>query len=410
MVDKNKNGKIFRRGFGLKEAVSDTLTATYSSEIVEKLRRNDHQLQVGRITVHMAREFGFCYGVDRAIEYAYQAREQFPDKRIFLTGELIHNPHVNEKMLQMGIEFLSGTYADSADPKLSPEDVIILPAFGVSIAELERFKSKGCILVDTTCGSVLNVWKRVQQYARDGFTSIIHGKWNHEETRATSSQTQKFAESHYIVVLDMKEAEMVCDYVAGRGEKAAFLHYFRNAISPGFDPDKHLVKLGCANQTTMLSGESLAIAGRIRQTIVQRYGEDQAESYFRTFDTICSATQDRQDAVEAILREVPIEVMLVIGGYNSSNTTHLVEISGQKTHAYHIDDAACLLSLDKIRHKPVAAKVPLISDGWLPPGNVIVGITAGASTPNNKIGEVVARLAALQNMSLDSVRINADVD
>ncbi len=401
MKNDNKTTRLYRRGFGLKDTVAGPLDAAYSSTIIDRLRQNDNQIQIGRLTVHITREFGFCYGVDRAIEYAYQTRQQFPDKRIFLTGELIHNPHVNKKMLDMGIRFLSGKYAASPKPDLRPEDVVILPAFGVAIEELERFKKSGCILVDTTCGSVLNVWKRVQNYAKDGFTSIIHGKWKHEETRATSSQTQQFTDSHYIIVLDMRETEMVCEYIAGKGDRNAFLQYFHNAVSPGFDPDKHLGRLGCANQTTMLSGESLAIARRIRQTMLLRFGETQVQSRFRTFDTICSATQDRQDAVEAILRNLSIDVMLVIGGYNSSNTTHLVEISAQKTRAFHIDDATCLLSLEKIRHQPLTGGALEVSENWLKTRETTIGLTAGASTPNNKIGEVIARLAELQHLSPD---------
>ncbi|KAA3656284.1 MAG: 4-hydroxy-3-methylbut-2-enyl diphosphate reductase [Calditrichaeota bacterium] len=400
----NKSTQLFRRGFGLKNEVVGTLEQEYSSKLVEFLKQHDNTMELGRFTIHIAEEFGFCYGVDRAIEYAYQTRKQFPDKRIFLTGELIHNPHVNRKMVEMGIKFLSGSYAekDTLD-SLTAEDVVVLPAFGVAVDELKRFKEIGCILVDTTCGSVLNVWKRVQNYARDGFTSIIHGKWNHEETRATSSQTQNYPESHFIVVLDMQEAEMVCDYIAGNGDKAQLLDHFKNAISPNFDPDVHLERLGCANQTTMLSGESLAIAERIGRAMREKYGEENLATHFRSFDTICSATQDRQDAIEKMLNEYPIDVMIVIGGYNSSNTTHLVEISEQKTSAYHIDDASCLFSVEELQHKPVTSREVVTKKNWLPDGEVVIGITAGASTPNVKIGEIVARLAQLQNLSIDEL-------
>ncbi|KAA3610635.1 MAG: 4-hydroxy-3-methylbut-2-enyl diphosphate reductase [Calditrichaeota bacterium] len=399
-----KTGQLFRRGFGLKDKVAGTLDQAYSSKIVDHIRENNNEIHLGRFTIYLAREFGFCYGVDRAIEYAYQTRKQFPDKRIFLTGELIHNPHVNEKMLAMDIKFLTGGYADELEAaSLTSDDVVVLPAFGVSVDELARLRKIGCILVDTTCGSVLNVWKRVHNYAKDGFTSIIHGKWNHEETRATSSQTQNYENSHYIVVLDMQEAEMVCDYITNGGDKDLFLRYFKNAVSPGFDPDIHLDQLGCANQTTMLSGESLRIAGRVKQTLLQKFGENQIDYQFRTFDTICSATQDRQDAVAAILEEFPIDVMIVIGGYNSSNTTHLVEISEHSTRAFHVDDANCLLSQREIRHQPVNAHEMQISNNWLPSGEVVIGLTAGASTPNNKIGEIVARLAQLQNIKIEEI-------
>lgn len=396
--------QLFRRGLGLKKEVAGQLEADYASAIIDHFRSNDFQMQVGRFSLHLAREFGFCYGVDRAVEYAYQTRKKFPERRIFLTGEIIHNPHVNNKMLQMGIEFLTGQYANgNSYDSLAPEDVVILPAFGVSVDELDFLTQKGCILVDTTCGSVLNVWKRVEQYARDGYTSIVHGKWYHEETRATSSQTAKYPDAHYIVVFDMAEAEMVCDYIAGRGDRDHFMAHFKNAVSPGFDPDQHLVKVGLANQTTMLSSESLAIARRIGREMAQKYGEAELASHFRTFDTICSATQDRQDAILELLNKERFDLFLVIGGYNSSNTGHLAELAGEYTSAYHIDDAGCLISPELIRHQPVGQKHESEARDWLPPTPAKIGLTAGASTPNNKIGEVVQRLAQLQQLDIAAV-------
>jgi 4-hydroxy-3-methylbut-2-enyl diphosphate reductase len=241
------------------------LERDYHSHVVDYLRRHDFRLRIVNMQIHLAQEFGVCYGVDRAVEYAYQAREKFPDHRIFLTGEIIHNPHVNRRMIEMGIGFLSGDYSNGVDiDNLTPEDVVILPAFGVSVAEFHQLSSCGCILVDTTCGSVLNVWKRVEQYARDGFTSVIHGKYFHEETKATSSQATKYPGGHYLVVRNMEEAEQVCEFIVGERDREKLLAHFAIAISPGFDPDLHLQKIGVANQTTMLSSESLAIAERLR--------------------------------------------------------------------------------------------------------------------------------------------------
>ena len=395
-------GKLFRRGLGLKKEVAGTLDREYSSHIIDFFRQNDYKVKVGRFVIHLAKEFGFCYGVDRAIDYAYQTREHFPDKRIFLTGELIHNPHVNRKMQEMGIEFLTGTYArENAMDQLNPQDVVILPAFGVSIQHMEHFRTVGCTLVDTTCGSVLSVWKRVHSYAKDGFTSLIHGKWNHEETIATSSQALKFPNAHYLVVLDMAEAEKVCDYIRGDMDRESFMKKFANAMSPGFDPDEHLLHIGCANQTTMLSGESLAIANRVKDEMSKKYGEENLADHFRSFDTICSATQDRQNAINELLNQHTMDVMIIIGGYNSSNTTHLVEISGEQTSAFHIDDASCLESLQQIRHQPVHQKDEIHTQNWLPNGDLVIGITAGASTPNNKIGEAVMRVLQIRGIRLD---------
>ncbi len=396
--------QYFQRGLGLKKEVQGVLQRDYHSNLVEYLRTSGFKLIAGNLTVHLAREFGFCYGVDRAVDYAYQTREKFPDRRIFLTGEIIHNPHVNRRLLDMGIRFLSGPYAEpGAYDDLRPEDVVILPAFGVSIRDFESLSNKGCVLVDTTCGSVLNVWKRVEQYARDGFTSIIHGKYYHEETIATSSQALKYPEGRYLVVRDLDEAEIVIDYMLHGRDKRAFMERFRRAVSPGFDPDAHLERVGLANQTTMLSTESLAIAERFRQAMVTKYGGEHLDEHFRTFDTICSATQDRQDAVLELVRNHHLDLMIVIGGYNSSNTNHLVEIASEHTIAYHIDDASCLLSGQEIRHKPVGAQEEVITPGWLPAGAIEVGITAGASTPNNKIGETIERLLFCRDIDLTEV-------
>jgi len=393
--------QFFKKGLGLGEQIKSQLTRDYHSGLVEFIRANGHMIRVGDLHFHLAKEFGFCYGVDRAVDYAYQTREKFPDRKIFLTGEIIHNPHVNRRMLQMDIRFLFGQYAEvEGYEQLTSEDVVILPAFGVPHNDLKRLAALGCILVDTTCGSVLNVWKRVEQYARDGFTSVIHGKYSHEETKATSSQATKYPNGHYLIVQDMEQADKVCDFIWGRWPRAAFMKFFANSISPGFDPDEHLKKIGVANQTTMLSGESLAIAGRLRRCIAERFGEENADAHFRTFDTICSATQERQDAVIELVRQ-KLDVMLIIGGYNSSNTTHLAEISGEHARTFHIDDAACILSLEAIRHQPVSHREEVIAHEWLPSGEVRIGLTAGASTPNNKIGETIERIVRLRGESLE---------
>ena len=380
----------------MKDAVAGELAAAYDSALVDRVRGNDFKYTSGRLIVHLAREFGFCYGVDRAVDYAYQARRRFPGRNVFLTGEIIHNPHVNDRLRSEGIRFLSdaGEHAD----QLGPDDVVILPAFGVTVSEMARLSTQGCTLVDTTCGSVLNVWKNVVRYARDGFTSIIHGKMRHEETRATASQALKYPHGRYMVVLDRDEAAIVCDYIRHGGDREAFLTRFAEAMSPGFDPDVDLHRVGCANQTTMLMSESLEIGEMFRAAMRERYGEEELASRFRAFDTICSATQERQDAVIALLEQERLDLMLVVGGYNSSNTCNLARICAAKVSTYHIADPNCMLSAAEIRHRPVGAPstttgIEAIARGWLPvSGPLIVGLTAGASTPNNIVGEVIRKL------------------
>src|ERR687893_1344152 len=260
----------FRKGFGLKSQIAGRLTADYHSSIVEALRSNDYRLSVGGLTFRLAREFGFCYGVDRAVEYAYEARTKFPGRRLFLVGEIIHNPHVNQKLCDMGITLLGHREDGDFDfSTVTPDDVVIMPAFGVTMRDFERLRSIGCVLVDTTCGSVLNVWKRVESYARDGFTAVIHGKHYHEETKATASQVMKYPEGRHLVVLNMAEARLVCDFIEGRGSAAELASIFRHAVSPGFDFERDLARVGIANQTTMLSGESLAIAEEVRKSMVR---------------------------------------------------------------------------------------------------------------------------------------------
>jgi 4-hydroxy-3-methylbut-2-en-1-yl diphosphate reductase len=383
---------IFRKGLDMKEAVAGELAAAYHSSLVDEVRGGNYRHDQGRLTIHLAREFGFCYGVDRAVDYAYQAVARFPGRNVFLTGEIIHNPHVNDRLRANGIRFLS----DPAERgrELGPDDVVILPAFGITVQEMADFSERGCTLVDTTCGSVLNVWKNVVRYAKEGFTAIIHGKVKHEETRATASQALKHPKGRYIVVLDREEAAIVCEYIRNGGDREAFLARFDGAVSPGFNPDTDLTYVGCANQTTMLMSESLEIGEMVGAAMRDRFGDD-LPAHFRAFDTICSATQERQDAVEALLDTETVDLMIVVGGYNSSNTVNLARICASRVRTYHIADPACLLSAGQIRHRPVGAPSTVKADevtteGWLPAtGRVVIGLTAGASTPNNIVGQVI---------------------
>jgi len=385
---------IFRKGLDRKREVAHILAESYHSDLVAQVREDGFRYTAGRLTIHLAREFGFCYGVDRAVDYAYQARSRFPDRTVYLTGEIIHNPHVNDRLRAQGVRFLSdeGTSIDA----LTPDDVVILPAFGITIEALETYVTKGCTLVDTTCGSVLNVWKNVRRYADDGLTSVIHGKYWHEETRATASQASRGADAHYLVVLNREQALLVCDYIRNGGNREEFLRTFEHAVSPGFEPDVHLQRIGCANQTTMLSSESLEIGELFRAAMRDRYGDEDL-GRFRAFDTICSATQDRQDAVIALLAEQPLDLMLVLGGYNSSNTFNLARICASRLPTYHVADPTSLLSRDSILHKPINGRDEETADAWLPDGPVTIGLTSGASTPDNLVGAVIRRLDELAN-------------
>jgi 4-hydroxy-3-methylbut-2-en-1-yl diphosphate reductase len=394
----------FQKGFNLKAAVRPVLALSYHSRLVDRLKELDYRARAGDVVLKLAREFGFCYGVERAVEYAYETREKFPDRRIFLSGEIIHNPEVNGRISGLGIRILP----EEKEParryaEIAAADVVILPAFGVPVGEMEFLRGRGCVLVDTTCGSVLNVWKNVHQYARDGFTAVIHGKHYHEETKATASQALTHEGGHYLCVRDLEETEVVCGFIRGTVTAAALEARFRPAVSPGFDPARDLARIGLANQTTMLMSESLEIQEKLRQAMRDRYGETTLRERFRAFDTICSATQDRQDAVQRLLAEGSLDVMVVIGGYNSSNTQALARICAARTTTYHISGADQLVGTS-IRHRPVVPhEAETVTPDWLPSGALTVGLTAGASTPNNVVGEVVERILALRARTVEEL-------
>jgi 4-hydroxy-3-methylbut-2-enyl diphosphate reductase len=402
------SGTYFQKGFNLKAAVKPLLEVSYHSRVVARLKELGYTARAGEVTLRLAREFGFCYGVDRAVEYAYETREKFPDRRIFLSGEIIHNPEVNGRIQALGIQILP----DHRTPEeryaaVDARDVVILPAFGVPVTELQHLRAKGCVLVDTTCGSVLNVWKNVHRYAREGFTAVIHGKHYHEETKATASQALTHAGGRYLCVRDRSEAEALCAFVRGDLPAGAVLERFREAASPGFDPERDLEKIGLANQTTMLMSESLEIQEMLRRAMAERWGEDSLAARFRAFDTICSATQDRQDAVLRMLDEGGLDVMVVIGGYNSSNTQALARICAARLPTFHISEAD-RIDGQAIRHRPVGPDPrETVTVDWLPSGPVTVGITAGASTPNNVVGQFLERLLALRGLTTDALAADA---
>jgi 4-hydroxy-3-methylbut-2-enyl diphosphate reductase len=399
--------KVNLRRPDVMEAVQAQVLSHYRSGLVNRIREKGHVLSAnGLLTIKLAREFGFCYGVERAIDLAYAARRVFPPpKAIYLLGEIIHNPEVNDQIRNMGIRIISHKPTEEELARLQAGDVVIIPAFGTEVETKQILIAKGCELVDTTCGDVMSVWKRVRQYSRESVTSIIHGKAKHEETKATTSQATAHGPGHYLVVYNLEQTDYVCDYIIRGGAKSAFLETFRGAYSNGFDPDLHLTAVGVANQTTMLRGETEEVQRRIKQAMIARYGQAELDRHFRFFDTICGATQDRQDALEKLLRE-PMDLLLVIGGYNSSNTSHLAEMGEARRPTYFVKNAAMMISDKLIRHYSLHQQKEVETVGWLPPGKITVGITAGASCPNNLIEDAIKRLFELRGISVQELLAN----
>src|SRR6476660_2708380 len=387
-------------------AVQEQVESHYRSDIVDKVRGSGGIVSIGDLTVRLAKQFGFCYGVERAIDLAYAARKVFKDRRLFIVGEIIHNPEVNEQISSLGIKNLMGKNKQADISDLGPEDVVIVPAFGTELAIQQQIKDRGCQIVDTTCGDVMSVWKRVRKYASESATSIIHGKAEHEETKATSSRALGDGKGHYLVVLTLADTDYVCDYIRHGGDKQAFLEKFKGAYSPGFDPDIHLRTVGVANQTTMLRGETEEVQRRIQRAIVERDGLELAAKNFRFFDTICGATQERQDALRELLN-VKMDLLLVVGGYNSSNTSHLAEMGEEKLPTYFVLNASRLLSENEILHYNQHEKCEVVAHNWLPKSPVVVGITAGASCPNNLIEETLIRLFQLRGIGVEDLKAAA---
>ena len=378
-------------------AVQAQVESHYRSEVVEKLRAEGGTLSKGEVTVKLAKQFGFCYGVERAIDLAYAAAKVFTDRRLFILGEIIHNPEVNEQIRALGIRNLIGQQAEAHVDELTAKDVVIVPAFGTDVTTLARIKEIGSDIVDTTCGDVMSVWKRVRQNAQDDMTSIIHGKAAHEETKATASRAMSNGKGHYLVVLTLEDTDYVCDYIRHGGNKEAFLEKFRGAYSDGFDPDIHLRRVGVANQTTMMRGETEEVQRRIMAAVQDRDGNKASQNY-RFFDTICGATQERQDALRVMLDE-PMDLLIVVGGYNSSNTSHLAEMGEQKLPTYFIRNASRLESRERITHYDLHEKQEITTANWLPARRpVTIGITAGASCPNNLIEDAILRLFELHGI------------
>ncbi len=382
--------EYYRKGFGLRKEIRGAVTEDYASDLVDLARENENRIEVGDLTILLAKEFGFCYGVDRAVDLAYETHARFPDRRIFLSGQIIHNPRVDHRLREMGIEVLEGEGLSRFGP-VEHGDIVLIPAFGCSTSEFEELKKREIVVVDTTCGSVLRVWLSIERFAKRGFTSLVHGKYRHEEARATCSRAVTEDGGRYVVVADLDEARILCDTIEGKLTSAEFMERLGHAVSDGFDPDRDLLRIGCANQTTMLSSESLAVTDMVRAALTARHGADDIDERFSGQDTICSATQDRQDAVRDLIAEDP-NLVVVTGGYNSSNTGHLAEIASEAAPTFHVDRVGCLISKEEIRHRPVGMLEETVTRDWLPAGPATIGVTAGASTPNSEVGGVLDRI------------------
>jgi 4-hydroxy-3-methylbut-2-enyl diphosphate reductase len=389
----NSSENYHRKGFGHDAEVAGQLKSEYESSLIQQIRNNNFTLQRGDVTIRLAEAFGFCWGVERAVAMAYETRQHFPTEQIWITNEIIHNPSVNQRLRQMAVNFITVDGGVKDFSGVAAGDVVILPAFGASVQEMQLLNDRGCTIVDTTCPWVSKVWNTVEKHKKVAYTSIIHGKYNHEETVATSS----FAGT-YLIVLNMQEAEYVANYILNGGDRAEFMAKFTRSCSEGFDPDQDLERIGIANQTTMLKGETEQIGKLFEHTMMRKYGPDQLNQHFLSFNTICDATQERQDAMFQLVDE-PLDLMIVIGGYNSSNTTHLQEIAIERNlPSYHIDSSERIGPGNRIEHKPLNRDLE-VSENWLPDGSITVGITSGASTPDKIVEDVVETIFQLKALA-----------
>jgi len=379
-----------RKGFGHAAEASTQLQTEYQSNLIQQIREQNYTLQQGDVTIRLAQAFGFCWGVERAVAMAYETRQHFPNEQIWITNEIIHNPSVNQRLREMRVAFIPVIDSNKDFSGIGSGDVVILPAFGASVQEMQLLNDKGCKIVDTTCPWVSKVWNTVEKHKKGDCTSIIHGKYNHEETIATSSFAGK-----YLIVLNLQQAEYVADYILNGGNRDEFIAKFTNCFSDGFDPDTDLESVGIANQTTMLKGETEKIGKLFERTMMRKYGPSELNQHFQSFNTICDATQERQDAMFELVDQ-KLDLMLVIGGFNSSNTTHLQEIAVDRSiPSYHIDSVERIHSGSAIEHRQLNGKLE-ISENWLPKGTIVVGITSGASTPDKAVEDVISKIFELK--------------
>jgi 4-hydroxy-3-methylbut-2-enyl diphosphate reductase len=357
-------------------------------------------LDFGSLQVYLARHFGFCYGVENAIEIAFQTVEENPGKRIFLLSEMIHNPQVNADLVKHGVGFIMDTKGNMIIPwnELTPDDIVIVPAFGTTLETEQTLRDAGIdpLQYNTTCPFVEKVWNRSEQIGRKGYTIIIHGKPGHEETRATFSHSSHIAPS--VVVRDLEEAKKLEKYIRKECQSEDFFTEFADQFTPGFNPDTDFDRIGVVNQTTMLASDTQEISDYLRHVMIQLYQlpESQITDRFAdTRDTLCYATNDNQTAVRELLN-TPADFALVVGGYNSSNTSHLVELCEQKLPTYFIENETNLISHETIRHFSLHHHEEVEGIGFLPPSKPLkILLTSGASCPDAVVERVIARLHEL---------------
>jgi len=396
-----KSDQFFRNGFKeVRKDVESTMESQFKSELVDTLKSNEFVIERDSVKVHLASDFGFCWGVERSIALAYEAVQHYPDRKVHITNELIHNPEVNDNLHAMNVNFIEKSDNESGKDfsVVNDNDVVILPAFGASFEEMKMFDEKNVEVVDTTCPWVSKVWNTVDMHQKKGLTSIIHGKYEHEETVATVSFCEDF-----ICVKNMKEAEMVVEYIKNGEDKEAFMDYFKNAVSEGFDPDTMLTNLGLANQTTMYKTETRAIGKMLAKTMMEKFGPVDSNKHYMEFDTICDATQERQDAVQELVvnsEKLGLDFILVVGGWDSSNTAHLLEIPVLAgIRSFHINRADCVQADNTITHRNMAGEIitePFIMDMSK---DVVMGVTSGASTPDASVQEALSSIFMLKKLS-----------
>lgn len=382
------------------------------STIKNARRVSDHRkqdltpsvLDLGRLRFKIARLFGFCFGVENAIDIAYRALEENPTKRVFLLSEMIHNPHVNSDLRGRGVRFILSPDGEQLVPfgELNPDDIVIVPAFGTTVELFQKLHALGInpARYNATCPFVEKVWKRAEELGKKGYTVIIHGKHYHEETRATFSHASLFAPS--LVIRDMNEAALLVKYIRKESSVEQFQNDFAGRYSNGFDPSHDLERIGVVNQTTMLAPETQAISSYLKDGMRNLYGERNLAAYFAdTRDTLCYATSENQDAVQGLV-DAGGDVALVVGGYNSSNTSHLVKLCEKRVRTFYIKDADEILSINSIRHLSTASQEVIVTQNWLPleKNPIDILLTAGASCPDALVEAVIRRIASIFNVEL----------
>lgn len=386
-----------------------TIPVTYRSEMIAGIKKQRREadkmkkdfspslLDFGELQIYLARHFGFCYGVENAIEIAFRTIEENPDKRIFLLSEMIHNPHVNADLLHRGVKFLQDTKGNQVIPfsELQAGDIVLIPAFGTTLSIERQLREAGISIekYNTTCPFVEKVWNRSEQIAKQGYTVVVHGKPSHEETRATFSHAAN--NTHTIVVNDIIEAKILARFIKRELPPGEFYTTFNGRYSEGFDPDIHLARIGVVNQTTMLASDTQAISDFLKSVMINKYSltaENVHEHFADTRDTLCYATNDNQSAVTGLL-EIPADFAIVVGGYNSSNTSHLVELCEEKLSTYFIKDEGNIIDGNTIRHYNFHTKTELTTGGFMGTRRPVkILLTSGASCPDSLVEKVIERL------------------